>query len=161
MPASPERQAADGVAGGPPRRGADAIGDDAGAGPAIGRRRLARHELVAELGELVTGYPLEGDDVASGELAAPVAQARRGGPAEALLVRFRRDVDGPRVVEHRRLETKAGERADAPKLELGLGDELLVAHLEVALRPRFPPELACEDHLRAPLSGEAGGVAGM
>ena len=84
------------------------------------------------------------------------ADTTRGRLEQPLVVRLRGDVHGAGVLEHLRLERKRGEVADRADDALGVGDEVLVANLEVARLAHLAPESLRAANLRPPLACEAG-----
>ena len=76
-------------------------------------------------------------------------------------MRLRGHVHACPVVEHRRVVWQLGEGTDLPEVALGVGDERLVAHLEVAGGSDPTTQRPSRTDLRPPLAGEVAGVARM
>ncbi len=65
------------------------------------------------------------------------------------------------VLQHRVVVLEPGERAHSAQLRLRFGDELLVAELEVPLRPDVLTERLRRTHFGRPLARETGSVLRM
>src|SRR4051812_25494567 len=122
----------------------------------IGAARL--EQLVAGAAQDVSCDLLECERVFAAHLAAPVAEARRRRLREVLVLRHLRGVADPGVIEHPGLPRQRRVLADTAQLALGLGDEILVAELEVAVT-HVLAETPRRQDLRAPPRRELGGGA--
>ena len=158
MRASPERRAlvrGRGQAPAPAERGeARELAPPARRG--VARARL--EQLVAGTAEDVTRDLLERQCVLTAHLAAPVAEARRRRLREVLVRGQPRCVADACVIEHRGLPGQRRVLADPAQLALRLGDEILVAELEVAAA-HVRAEPPRRQDLSAPPRRELGGGA--
>ena len=130
--------------------------------PALGDR-LGGPGLVAVRGQLLAGEEGERALVARRHLAPPPlhgvgadALEDRGEPGD-LVGHDPAAVDALEV-EHRRLEAQPEERAQLPDLALGVGDDVLVAHADHAVRVPLDGLAAGVDAPRPPLRGRPGVV---
>jgi hypothetical protein len=116
--------------------------------------------LVAELAQQVAGDVLERRDVSGRHLRPPVSNSLRRPLQETLLVGLLRDVDAARIVRQRGLVFEPGECTDGAEHGFDVGDELFVAHFEIA-GADTAAEAPRGGDFGAPLGSEVGRRAGM